>query len=172
MSFDINHAYLPLLRFLDTNGDGTGTKLANGNYSGTPEIFFIKPPVDQIFAVTEILIHISDALNFTISGFASRSALTNGLMIEAKRNGTTVFDLTDGEPLKTNPQLTHLTSQVNILDFIAGENSMILGFNANNFGTALHLNGRLNDTLEIILNDDFTSLDDFHFIVHGAVLSS
>src|SRR4030067_28921 len=32
-----------LFRYLDTVGDGSGTKTANGNYSVTPQNFLIKP---------------------------------------------------------------------------------------------------------------------------------
>ena len=100
-------SYPPLIRYLDTNGDGTGTKDANGNYSVTPATFYIKPPLNEIYSITEFLIHVSDAQNFTITGFGSIAALTNGINIYAKRNNIISIDVMDGIPIKTNPQLLH-----------------------------------------------------------------
>jgi hypothetical protein len=164
-------SYPPLIRYLDTNGDGTGTKDANGDYSVTPETFFIQPPAGEIYSITEFLIHIADSSNFTITGFASIAALTNGINVYAKRNGQTLIDVMDGIPIKTNPQLLHLTHRVALLDFVAGGNSLVVSYHSEDFGTSLVMHGDLGDTLEVVLNDDLSGIDDMHFIVHGVVLS-
>ena len=159
----------PLIRFLDTVGDGSGTKSANVDYSVTPATFLLKPPTNQIFILSELLIHLADASNFSVTGFGSLSALTNGVKIYAKRNGVTVLDILDGESIKTTAHLLHLSSRAVTLDFAGGGNSITVSFNALDFGTAFGLYGNFTDSMEIILNDDFSGLTDFHFIAHGKI---
>jgi hypothetical protein len=162
----------PLIRFLDTNGDGTGTKNAIGNYSGAATPFYIAPPADQVYSVTELLIQLSDNGAFGQSVWGSMaSALTNGLLIRAKRNTTVVLDILDGIPIKTNDQLSHLTSRVTLLTWSGSTNTLQASFTTAEFGTPLYLNGALDESLEIVCNDDFSGLIDQTFVVHGYVLS-
>jgi hypothetical protein len=161
-------AGIPLIRFLDTNGDGTGTKDANGNYAAAAEEFYIAPPADTLYVITEFLIHLADASNFAIGGFGSRAVLTNGLKIEVKRAGVVIFDINDGIVPKTNAQMLHLSHRALMLDFPGTNgNSLIISFNSEDFHVPLILNGALSDSLVVTLNDDFSTQDDFHFIVHG-----
>ena len=158
---------IPLIQYLSTNGDGSGTVNAVGNYSGAEKIFYIQPPKGTVYIISELLIHLADSTNFSIGGFGSRAALVNGVTVRARRNGVQLLDITGGQPIKTNPHLTHLTSRYALLDFPGGGNSITVAFHRDDFGVDLTLNGDLKDTLEAVLHDDFSSQDDFHFIAHG-----
>lgn len=158
---------VPLIRFLDTNGDGTGVKNAIGNYAVTAEEFFIQPPAGVVYVITEFLIHLADAANFSVTGFGSRTALTNGIIMQTKRGAMVVLDLNDGIIPLTNPQLLHLSHRAQILDFPGGGNSMTISFSVLDFQVPLILDGAMDDALVVTLHDDFSTQDDFHFIVHG-----
>lgn len=162
---------LPLLRFLDTNGDGTGTTDAIGNYSVTPATFFVQPPAGYKFILTELQIHLSDGGTFGSTVYGSLgAALTNGFSLLGKRNGVTILDLMSGVPVKNNDQLTHLTSRVNLISWAAVNNSLNITFSALDFDTPFILSAAAVDTLEVTLNDDFTGLVDHTFIVRGSIV--
>lgn len=172
MPFYNNEEILPsLIQFLDTNGDGTGDKAANVDYSSTSKKYFIQPPDGKKYIISEFIIHIADHNNFVINKFAHSANLVNGIKITVKSNGVVVRDLTNGEPIKTTAQLFYLSSNVNLMDFqgTSGQ-AMVVTCSADNCRTPLALFGNKNDTLEVNLNDDFSSLDDMRFMVRGAVL--
>jgi len=55
----------PVYRYLDTNGDGTGTQNANGDYSGASEIFYIQPGPSEIIRLERMLILVGGRKNDT-----------------------------------------------------------------------------------------------------------
>lgn len=96
-----------LFRYLDTVGDGSGTKTANGNYSVTPQNFLIKPSISEglTYAIHSLIIQIEDAAAFDSGTYGNLAALTNGIQLYvANASGVSVMDLLDGAPIKTNGQ--------------------------------------------------------------------
>jgi hypothetical protein len=96
-----------LFRYLDTVGDGSGTKTATGNYSSTPTNFLIKPPASGglTFAIHSLIIQIEDGAVFDSGTYGNLAALTNGIQLYvANVSGVSVMDLLDGAPIKTNGQ--------------------------------------------------------------------
>jgi len=49
-----------IYRYMDTNGDGTGTKSAVGNYV-TPTRFFIQPPDGEVYHLKRAMISVRDS---------------------------------------------------------------------------------------------------------------
>lgn len=161
----------PIIRFLDTNGNGTGTKKAVGDYSGAPVNFYIQPPVNTVYILTEFYIQLSDGGTFGQSVYGSlAAALTNGLLIRAYRGSTVTLDLTDGLPVKTNDNFLHLSTDTRIINYSGGVNSLTCSFDYRSFGTSFPLNGNQGDKLVITCNDDFTLLVDQAFIARGYIL--
>lgn len=160
---------LALRRFLDTNGNGTGTKNATGNYSAAPTPFYIQPNADQRFAIYELLVQNSDAGQYGQSVYAAfATALTNGLLMRVKQSGSVVFDLLDGVPIKTNDHFVHVSHDYTLVTWQGSLNSMslLIQFARN----SLVLNGRTQDQLEIVCQDDFTGLIDQTFFVTGRII--
>jgi hypothetical protein len=165
------NSYRPLIRFLDTNGDGTGTKNATGNYSASATSFFIQPPINSIYMLTQFFIQLSDAGGFVQNVYGSlATALTNGLLIRAYRGSTLTLDLTDGIPVKNNDNFLHLSEQTFITNWSGGADSLTCTFDTHTFGVTFPLNGTYLDKLEVVCNDDFTGLVDQTFLVRGYII--
>jgi hypothetical protein len=101
---DPNHAELD--RFLDTVGDGSGSKEMNT----VANVFRLKPPDGTIFLVERILISGWDNAIASGGTFIGTSALTTGCKLEIREKpGATaesvIQDLTDGIPIKNNGEL-------------------------------------------------------------------
>jgi hypothetical protein len=94
-----------LSRFLDTNGDGSGTKDMNA----AAATYYIAAVAGEAIVIDEIVLTIADVGLFTSGLFGALAALANGclLNIVRVRGGSTVVvrDLLDGIPLKTNADL-------------------------------------------------------------------
>lgn len=158
----------PFVHYLDTNGDGTGVRNAIGDYSAAPTIFFYQPPVGTTVEFDKLIIHLSDKGTFPIDGYGGLAApLLNGVVIRFKRLGQVILELTDGEPIKTNGNMARINTDYRIHAYAVTYNASTVSFNNTSFGGELQMHGDLQDRLEVVLNDNFTGLDDHHFIAYG-----
>lgn len=157
-----------VFRFLDTNGDGSGTKNANGNYSVTPETFYIQPPAGEKFEIYRMILTIEDSGSIDASAYGNGITLTNGVEF-AVYDGDDVLklDLLDGDPIITNGDWARIMYDINITNFGVGNQYLNGRFTIRNAGAALLLDGKLGDRLEIKLNDDFSGLVKHYFFVEG-----
>ena len=74
-------------RYLDTNGDGTGTKNANGDYSSAEGIFYLAPGENEVFALSRMLISAYDTNGMQTQEYGNTAAaLTNGIAIRISDN--------------------------------------------------------------------------------------
>jgi len=156
---------VPIFRYLDTVGDGSGTKNAVGNYATTPQTFQIVVPAGKGYTIESMTIHLSGATNFQILGYGSINAgLTNGVVLQAVVGGVTLnFD--DGAPFKTNDDLGHISANVNHVTYSGTGDSLVVQFQVSDYGVPLTLNP--GDSLQVVLHDNFTGLSSQHFIVKG-----
>ena len=96
-----------LARLLDTVGDGTGTK----NMAAAAATYRIKPPVGEVYLIHNIFANILDDAPIDMDGWGGIAALANGCKFEIRRQeaaspAVVVRDLTDGQPMKDNLQLS------------------------------------------------------------------
>ena len=165
---------------LDTVGDGTGSKNANGNYASTPGTFILKPPADRVFGVNEMLVLIRDTVIKSDGYGAITGGLTNGVSVHVVNDHEILEDLTNGMPVKTTAGWAAFCEKVGApewdpgsapkffggrWDFVTGreQNPIILRGNAHN-------SSRNNERLVIILNDDLTGLIDHFFVCKGILI--
>lgn len=160
-------------RFLDTNGDGTGTVSATGNYSGGATNFFIQPGSNEQYEISSLILTIYDAVTFEFSDYGAASGLTNGISIQLVQNGATT-DLTDQETIKNN---FHVYTQFFPVQFLTlgpalDQFSIITALYdfKNHHNLKIVLNGVTNDRLQIVLNDNFSGLNDHRFHVKGYIV--
>jgi hypothetical protein len=157
-----------LFRFLDTTGDGTGTKLFTASHIS--EAAFIAPAAGERFRLTRLLVTIHDASAVPEVYGGLAAALTNGIQIKQKRAGTTVVDFTDGLPIKNNANWIRLAG-VDVVDLDWGNvtNDHVVGvrWTFDKAGQEILLDGDASDTFEVELNDNFTGLIDHTFMVQG-----
>lgn len=107
--------------FLDTNGDGSGTKDMNG----VADTYFIAPEPGEVITIEEIRIVIGDNKGTFLSGlFGSIAALATGclLRVDQVRGGeaSEALDLLDGEPIINNDMLHSLCDVEFVGDFGGG----------------------------------------------------
>lgn len=154
-----------IYRFLDTNGDGTGGKSANGDYSVTPEEFSFK--ASKRSRINRMIIHIEDTTGAASSDYGNiAGGLSNGYSVVVKDEaGTTIKDLTDGIPIKTNMGLGRYCYDVDLKTWAAGDEAVQVRWTFAKAGLALKLYP--NYSLSITFNDDLTGLVDHTFMVQG-----
>lgn len=159
----------PFFRFLDTAGDGTGTKNAIGNYSAAVTNFYIQPPAGSIYVISRIIAHIADTGGLDAGSYGNGITLTNGVDIETADGTGTIIGITDGIPIKTNGEWARYCYDVQYTSFGTGLNYLNVRWSFFKTGSYIRIDGSKNELLKVILNDDFTDLDEHYFMVQGYI---
>lgn len=159
----------PFVHYLDTNGDGTGTADATGDYSGGTTVFYYQPAVGETVDVTKLMIHVGDKGSFDYDGYGAIAAgqVTNGVSITFHRLGQLALNLTNGKPVTQNADLAHLNTDYFKTTYTSNYESSTVSFDVEAFGTSLQMHGDLQDQLRVELSDSFVGLDDHNFIIYG-----
>ena len=160
----------PLIKYLDTVGDGTGNKLAIGDYSTNPTAFYLKPATGTVYVINMFIIHLTGTGQFKHDTYGPISELPNGLLITAGRGNIDTLDILDGLPIKSNRHFTRLTSSVTLIKW-DGEpaSSLVCSYKATDFGTNLMLDGTEGDYLKVLCRDNFTGLTGQRFGAFGFI---
>ena len=154
-------------RFLDTNGDGTGTKNAIGNQAATN--FFISPDQGTYLSIGRLLVQITDIGNMVPANYGNLAELTNGIKLVKITNDGTETDLVDGFLIKTNGQWArYCFDAVLSISGGVGENYVNIRWTFSRGGKDILL--LAGDRLEIQLDDDFTGLIGHTFLTQGRIL--
>ena len=167
-------------RHLDTNGDGTGTKNAIGDYSSTAEIFYIQPPSGQIFRINRMMVLVrGDKSTFYTDSYGSRAILSNGIVVRAQNDSGTLIDLTDNVPILTNGNWGRFCFDSEVYPAATGNNDTYLRvrWTFGRAGYPIRLVGANSERLEVVLNDDFSlnsggssnPLVEHYFVVQGYI---
>ena len=171
----INGIYIPvstlpsrpmISRFADTNGDGTGTFEAIGNYSGGATDFWIEPPAGEYWHIFRLIVELRDTGSFRAEYYGAGAALTNGIKIIHEVSAVE-NDLTAQSSIKNNAQWASYCYDINNINFGAGDDFMVARWTFANAGTALELFGDTDDKIIVRLNDDFTGLNAHRFLIQG-----
>lgn len=161
--------YSHFSRSLDTNGDGTGTKNAIGDYSSVSDIFYLQPSATQFMSVARIIIGIRDNGVWSAATYgAIAGGLTNGIVMRKATDTGTSFTLTDTDiPIKNNAQWGYYCYDSTVNSVGSGDTFLLVRWTFERYGASLGLRGELGDRLEIVLNDNFTTLVEHYFIAEG-----
>jgi hypothetical protein len=163
----------PLMRFLDLNGNGTGTNNAVGNYS-TPDDFYVEPPSNQDFLIKRLVIHIADA-NIIAGNYGDLTALTNGVRLKFVLDGVTYW-ADGGVPIKTNAQWGSLCYDVDQKSWAASptQESLLVRYTFAKFmidgvtgEDGVLLQGHRDDKFVATMQDNLTGLDIHRFMAQG-----
>jgi hypothetical protein len=167
-------AKAPNSRYMDTVGNGTGTKnAATLDGSSTPVILKIKPGATEKFEVQRLIVSMLIGANNPNVGYGnSASPLTNGIemkVITGAATGSTVWDITDGVPIKNNHDYKNLCHDEIVSTYGTTESDISWRYTFSKDGKPIVLDGGLGDELHVIINDDLTavglSLDEHYFRV-------
>lgn len=156
-----------LFRHLDTNGDGTGTKNAVGDYSSTPTDFKIQPAANQMFILHRMLVFIKDTTGIDADAYGNGIVLTNGINIKYSHAAGVVVDMVDGIPITVNGDWGRLCYDVELKAWGAGNEILVVRWTFDKAGEPLVLNGADGDRFVVSLNDDFSGLLAHYFMVQG-----
>lgn len=154
-------------RYLDTNGDGTGTKNFIGNHAAT--VAFLAPPAGQIFRVARLIVSIEDGTGIKAGLYGGLSALPNGITITQEDDGGELVDFCDGVPIKTNGQWGQLCFDVDLKSWSASptEEMLLVRYTFLRAGQFVRLIGDNGGLLAVNLNDNFTGLLAHRFMAQG-----
>lgn len=158
--------------YLDTNGDKTGTNNAIGDYSATPEEFFIQPPQGAVWAIERIIISIHGQCGS--SGYGSEDPLVNGITMKTTdSSGEMLLNLTNGVPIKDEMAWGALCYDVHLSetrDLPAEPFAPRWVFARWTFGkSGLPIVLRDQERLVVTLSDDMEHLTEHRFQAQGAI---
>lgn len=160
---------LQLIRPLDTNGDGTGTVNANGNYASAAEDFYIQPADGEILQINRMIVTVEDTSGFSAVEYGNTAAaLTNGINIKVvygtdgvTNNFTSLF------PIKANSHWGSYCYDVDLKTWSTGNEFLLVRWTFGHTGQRIRLTGKDNDRFVVTLNDDLSGLVSHLFIVQG-----
>lgn len=148
---------------IDLTDDGTGTHTLL-----IPVVFKITPPNGEVWKITRMLVIIQDNAALTAEKYGGISTLDNGIMLKHIRNGNElILDVTNSYPPTGLAKWGSLCYDLSLNTFGAGDNFATARWTFADSGAAIDVDGCLNDTLEIQLNDDFSALTAHHFRFEG-----
>jgi hypothetical protein len=148
-------------RFLDTDGDGTGTKEATGNYTETTT-FYLQPPAGAVYVIDRLVVSVEDSDVITSNLYGS-VLITNGISIQ-QVTASGLITLTDGVTITGNLDWRRFCEVEQTAN--AGTTNHLQAI-CTFGGSLLRLNGDQNERIEVLLEDDFSGLDGHYFMVQG-----
>ena len=154
-----------IYRYLDTNGDGTGTKNANGNYASVADEFYFQ--AKHACTIERMLIHIEDTTGMQQQDYGNiAGGLTNGYSLVAKdKAGVTIMDLMNGVVVKNNGAIGRTCYDVELKTWGAGNEALQARWRFSAAGQPIFL--PQGHRLSITFNDDLTGLLEHYFMLQG-----
>lgn len=141
----------------------TDLKTTIGSLS-SPIIHKITPPIDQVWHITRVIMSMTHSSAATDDKFGGISALTNGVVLRGYVNGQ-FRSITNW---KTNGDVI-----LDMYDVTYSEKAgaSLFGTSAkgdfDDIGVTLRIDGSVGDYLDILIQDDITSLTTFHVNAQG-----
>ncbi len=160
-----------LSRYLDTSGDGSGTKNLRGNYA-TDTFAYVEPPANTVYVIKQLVVTIIDAGAWTSITYGNLNLLAgDGIQVvyTENSNGTILTDLTAGTNVLANTNWNRLTGQHLTGQFVGAANDFMtwtLSFDTA-FEPGLILDGDNDETLAVILSDNLGALVGHYFLAKG-----
>lgn len=152
-----------LARYLDSVGDGSGTK----NMAAAADEYFLAPGSNLIYVVDHIRIAIVDDAALDADGFGGLAALTNGCLLKVQSvdgNVADIVDLTDDVSIKSHGELSGL-GKLSIIDEAAG---CFVQCDVE-LGAPIRLNGDRNERLLFKTQDDLSGLVSLYVFATGRI---
>lgn len=139
-----------------------------GDYSVTPENFYIKPPVGIMYELHRVLILIRDNNNMSSNEYISTGPLTVGINFEVRTNG--MVSIANSIPIKRiNDYGSYAGIDVRPFDNELFPNAFGVRWTFSKAGDPLFLNGDNEEGIYVVLNDDFTSLTAHTALMQGVI---
>lgn len=155
----------PINKILDTVGDGTGIKNAVGNYSVNPQAFKLVVPSRENYTLSNMIIHIAGLGAFSHTGYGNiTEGLANGWSIKIAKDGE-LKDFYEGVLIKNNQDIEGISGNIHHPAFDGAGNSISITISFDHYGMPFYI--REGEYIEILLNDNFSSLTKHQFLIQG-----
>ena len=159
---------LNFIENLTENGDGTGNRYANQNFSSNPTKFYYQHQLgSSSVKIEKLIITIEDEGTFDAAKYANNIAIDDGILFEKRDSMDNVLvDFTANTPIVRNVDFDSLGFNVVYDDLGTGANFLIATFD---FKGGLTLkNG---EQLVLLLQDNYSKLNtDGHFFkIQGSI---
>ena len=156
-----------IYRSLDTNGDGTGTKNAVGDYSvaglGATEFFF-QPEYPA--HIERIMISMEDTSGMSASDYGNiAGGLTNGWTLKVFDGEVEVLDFNEGIAVTSNAEIGFTSYDVDVKTWSTGNEILVSRFTFGRAGQALYL--PQDHKLSVTFSDDLSGLIQHYFKIQG-----
>lgn len=156
-----------IYRFLDTNGDGSGTKNANGDYSSVADEFYFQYSRDC--EIHRMIIQLTDTSGITQEEYGNlAAALSNGYTIKVQDDSQNdVVDLCDGVAITKNEDFGRYCYDVSLRSWATSpaNESIQARWTFSKAGHPLYLPA--NYRVSITFNDNLSGLLEHYFMVNG-----
>ena len=160
----------PIYQLASTNGDGTGTTNAVGNYSdagdGATDFKLTALNTSSYYILERVIISISDVGAFDSGAYGNAVTLTNGITVDIQdADDVTIAPMTPF-PIKTNGEWAAVCHDFTEQAFGQGD---VYGTVRWTFSRAVPGGIRIEpgESLVFTLNDDFSGLESHRFFVQG-----
>lgn len=158
-----------IYQFLSTDGQGTGTIQANGNYSTVQGEFYITPGTAHRYAIHRMLVHIQDTGPISADEYGALTALTNGVRVVIKDGtDTEILDLLAGTTVKSNAQWGQMCYDATPSTYGSGLDFVNVRWTFAKSGNPLLI--QQNHKLSVLLDDNLSGLSAHTFLVQGEIV--
>ena len=140
--------------FATKDNDGV-TRHAIGDYSAIEGLFQIKPPANEIWHISRMLVHAETGGALVITKYGA-VALTNGIYMQASNDDGIITDFTDGEPIKHLGDWAGSCFDLNLFPVGGAGDHAAVRWTFKKSGQYLRLEGAKNAKLELSFNDDLS----------------
>ncbi len=156
-----------LYQYLSTNGDGTGTDDAVGNYT-TPTEFYIQDTT-QYLLLERMIVYVEDFGRMDSGAYGNAITLTNGIRLEVQESdGTLVRDLMATRPIEHNTDWQGKCHDLTPSGWGSGNEAYSVRWTFGKSKKSLIL--APGQKLVLILEDNFTGLEHHLFQIQGKYL--
>lgn len=160
----------PTNRVRRLTDDGTGvTGISNmiGNYSVTPKVFWIQPPIGVLWTLQEVGLVVNGVANGQLADYGSiAGGLTNGIKFFLEIDGQEI-DVTGSSNFKTNSDIVSNGGRFNGMEFGGSKRLDSIWFPQLPDTEVVVLDGDKNMKFGIRLNDNFTTLIQHGFYIRA-----
>ena len=152
-------------RFLDINGDGTGSIDQAVDGSVTPVDFKVTCPMGATYELNRAIITLKDSGTFDTDAYGNGIALSNGFHILTSRPWRTPVEInyTAQHPIRTNGDWVGYLHDTSYVTFGQGDNILSARYTFTNDGAPIKLGP--GDSFIFRVNDDLTALTEHHIRV-------
>ena len=157
-----------IMQLLSSNGDGTGTTDAIGDYSSTPlNLRLYGGTSKDTVVVHRLIVSVQDSGTFDADKYGNGITLTNGIRVYVKdRDDATMEELTAFPILSSGDWAAHC-HDATLHDFGQGDSILTIRWTFSKSGLPVILKFAEFEYMEIVLNDDFSGLVHHRFQIQG-----